>query len=160
MSETIVTKTCRVCKQTKSITEFHKNRTTKDGYQSECIVCRKVPQQTEKDKKLDRKRCAKYSSTKRGQSIRKTYRQSDIGKANARRSANERRRRFPGQRKAIKAVENAIRIGNLPRPDTLQCYYCTNQAKEYHHWHGYAPEHQLDVIPVCLSCHGKTRKIT
>ena len=160
MSEQIITKRCCYCKKPKPLSEFHKNQATKDGYQSECMICRKAHRQTEKGKKLDRKCCAKYNNTKRGQSIRKAYRQSDIGKAMARHSAKNRKRRFPEQVKAGKAVENAIRKGKLPQPDTLKCHYCPAQAKEYHHHKGYAPEYWLDVIPVCLSCHGKTRKIS
>jgi len=34
-----VLKTCRICKQQKEITDFHKNKTRKDGRNFECKVC-------------------------------------------------------------------------------------------------------------------------
>lgn len=57
------------------------------------------------------------------------------------------------RRRANWAVGNAVERGKLPRVRTLQCTYCPNQAQGYHHHKGYAPEHRLDVIPVCHPCH-------
>lgn len=34
-------KTCRICKQTKAITEFHKNRLNTDGLDTRCKQCKK-----------------------------------------------------------------------------------------------------------------------
>ena len=39
MSEPIVNKTCRTCKQVKSITDFSKQPKAKDGYKNKCKVC-------------------------------------------------------------------------------------------------------------------------
>ena len=43
--------------------------------------------------------------------------------------------------------------GRLPRPRDVACTGCGAQAAEYHHHKGYAPEHRLDVVAVCRSCH-------
>ena len=41
------------------------------------------------------------------------------------------------------AVNYAIRIGVLPRPDTIQCHFCPKQAQQCHHHLGYKKEHWL-----------------
>jgi 5-methylcytosine-specific restriction endonuclease McrA len=38
----MITKQCSTCKETKSITEFHKSKKEKDGYRSRCKNCRKL----------------------------------------------------------------------------------------------------------------------
>ena len=64
---------------------------------------------------------------------------------------------YPEHRKARDTVKRAIKTDKLPRPNTLQCYYGNHPAKEYHHWRGYEPKHWLNVIPVCILCHGIVR---
>ena len=53
-------KTCCKCKETKELTEFSKNRTTKDGLQFECKPCKKEYRRAHylanKDKEYKRKR--------------------------------------------------------------------------------------------------------
>lgn len=57
------------------------------------------------------------------------------------------------QRKAHAAISYAVSKGRLNRAATFLCVSCNNQAHEWHHHLGYQPEHWLDVIPLCLSCH-------
>lgn len=161
MAEPIKTKTCRVCKQTKPFSEFHKNRSSKDGHINNCKVCRliriKEYSQTEKGKA----RYKRYKQTEKGKATQKRYRQSDKGRKVDTRGKKRFGIRHPEQIKAKKAVKRAIKTGKLPRPDTLLCHYrlqhpdCEYHAKQYHHWHGYAPEHYLDIVPVCMKCHIK-----
>ncbi len=56
-------------------------------------------------------------------------------------------------KKANKVVRQAVKTGKLPHISTLQCIKCKTQAKEYHHYLGYEPEHWLDVVPTCIRCH-------
>jgi len=55
---------------------------------------------------------------------------------------------------ATKMVWQATQKGILPKVKTLQCAnpLCGNQAAQYHHC-SYEPEHFIDVIPLCVSCH-------
>ena len=63
--------------------------------------------------------------------------------------------RFPERQKARQAVAEAVKSGKLPRPSELRCTDCDRYAQEYDHYLGYAPEHRLDVQPVCIKCHKK-----
>lgn len=57
-----MTKTCSVCKKEKPFTEFHKNKTLKDGHNSSCKVCVSVKQKSlykkikDDPKKLNRRK--------------------------------------------------------------------------------------------------------
>lgn len=56
-------------------------------------------------------------------------------------------------KRASQKVNRLVRGGHLPRADSFQCVDCGEQARDYDHHLGYAPEHWLDVQPVCRSCH-------
>ena len=61
----------------------------------------------------------------------------------------------PGQCRAQKVLQYAVRTGKIPKASTLACWDCLLPACEYDHYLGYGLEHRLDVQPVCRSCHGK-----
>jgi uncharacterized protein (DUF2132 family) len=50
-------------------------------------------------------------------------------------------------------VNTHVRRGTLVPPSAQRCADCGGPAAEYDHYLGYAPEHKLDVQPVCRSCH-------
>lgn len=192
MSEQIISKQCRICKEIKPISEFYKNPETKDLHFSKCKACcakyRIQYRKTEKGKAVHKR----YRKSEKGKVATKHYKQSEKGKAADKRyvqsekgkitrrkawsryAATEKGKaiikccnraiikrykvRHPERLKAHEAVNIAVRKGRLPRPDSLQCHYCPAQAKEYHHYKGYAPEHWLDVVPVCTKCHNKIPK--
>lgn len=185
MPEIIISKRCSKCKENKSLSDFYKNYTAKDGYRSDCKACRKKYSQTEKHKasqkryrqtekgkftqrigQIRHRRTEKYKANQKRyyqseeyKIDHKRYRNSEKGKATIRENALRYKIRHPERRKAKAAVQNAIRIGKLPPINSLQCHYGEHPAEQYHHWHGYAPEHWLDVIPVCCKCHNlKSRK--
>lgn len=92
-----------------------------------------------------------YRQSEKGKDAYKRFNKSEKGKSNYKRY----RIRHPERRKARHAVNHAIEASKLPQPDTLLCHYCPKPAQQYHHWHGYAPKHWLDVVPVCTDCHRK-----
>ena len=109
--------------------------------------------QSDKGKEVQKR----YRQSKKGIVAIKRYQQSEKGKINHRRT-NFREYTLHSQRiKARSAVNNAIKDGKLPRPDTLQCS-CSEPAKHYHHHKGYEPEHWIDVIPICVKCHRMVEK--
>jgi len=186
MSEPIQIKYCSHCKQFKPISEFGRNRNNKDGVQLWCKFCHKVYEQTEKckatrkryrqtekGKDVQRRAIKKHRQTEKGKAthraIMKRYEKSEKGKATRKtyiksEKGKARQKRFynchPNNLKAKTAVNNAIRSGKLPRANTLLCHYCPKPAQQYHHWHGYEPEHWLDVVPVCVKCHREIHNVS
>jgi len=162
MSETIITKRCSTCKQVKPISEFHKNQIRKDGHHNQCKFCMKECQRRRQNTKKFKSTQKRYLQSKKGKEKQKRYRLSAKGKVvqkhyNQSERGKETRKIYllihPELQKAQYVVRNAIKFGELPRPDSLQCKYCRTQAKQYHHHKGYGPEHLLDVVPVCTRCH-------
>lgn len=150
MTEQIISKTCRVCKETKPISEFCKRSDSRTGHRNDCKTCRL---------KCNKAALKRYAQSEKGKAAHKRYRQNAKGKISHSHSAKRYRIHNPKRSKAKAAVMYAIKTGRLPRPDSLQCHYCPARATQYHHWKGYEPEHWLDVVPVCVRCHGEiTRK--
>jgi len=140
MPDTIQTKRCTKCKQIKPLSEFYKSRRNPDGLHSWCKSCvnaaLKAYWQTQAGKEVNRRAGRKYGQTEKG---RRAYR--------------KRRLKYPDKIKARSALNTTIHAGQLAPPTDFQCQQCGAQAEQYHHWRGYAPEHWLDVIPLCRKCH-------
>lgn len=136
MSESIQTKRCSKCKQIKPTSEFYKDPRKIGRWCSRCKTCRL-------------KYAKEHRQTKKYKISRKRYQQSEKGKATYKRYQIQN----PERNKAKSIVKYAVSIGKLPRPDTRLCHYCPKPAQQYHHHKGYAPEHWLDVVPVCIPCH-------
>jgi hypothetical protein len=183
MAEQIISKKCFKCKEIKPLTEFYKHPGMKNGHLNKCKACdykdkieyrkteqgkatRKRYQQSYKGKATAKRGSQKYLSTAKSKDTQKRYQHSEKGKivhhqASLRYIRTEKgkvaarrwRINHPEKVKANVVVNSAVRASKLPRPDTLPCHYCTAQAKDYHHHKGYAPEHWLDVVPVCIICH-------
>lgn len=141
-------KICSSCGETKDIGEFWRLKRSLDGMDYYCIACRK-------------KHTKRFHITTRGKElksrIQKRYlknnptRQSDYYAKIKRTEAHE------AQSKAHRKVLRMIRSGKMKKASAYLCAYhyegCTIQADDWHHHEGYAPENQLNVIPVCRSCH-------
>lgn len=179
MLDAIQTKTCSKCKQIKQVSEYFRDRSHKDGLANWCKICRgcdssrykKTPKAKKRRKELaqraesKRKQAAwqrKYYQTPTRQHWEKQYRHNPKRKAVVKRYSQSSKGKFrvkryrynnPDPIKARTAVDTAVRRGNLPRAKTLRCSYCGNQAKQYHHYLGYAQDHWIDVIPLCKMCH-------
>ena len=138
MIEIDLKKCCCTCKQTKDVSEFHKNRSTKDGFHFACKICVKTHQRTEE-----------------GKATKKRYEKSEKCKATRRRYSKRINAKFPELAKARNAVNNAVAAGKLQRPNLFLCHYCPKPAQQYHHWKGYTKEVRLDVVPACKGCHKK-----
>ena len=180
MSEPIINKHCSKCKQIKPVSEFYTDTRVRDGYRSECKSCHNITilkyQNTEKGKAVKKATQKRYSQSEKSKIVQKRYAQSKKGKTVQKRSNQSKKgraakRRYnqsekgkiaikryyirhPERIRARGVVNQAIKEGKLPHLNTLKCA-CDNQAEHYHHWHGYAIECQLDVIPVCSKCHSR-----
>jgi len=129
--------------------------------------------QTEKYKICNRRCQQNWHNSERGKQIRieygRKYRSTTNGKQ-AHKKANNKwyknkgkqcyRRKYkenPNQFKAYKAIQVAIKNGNILSPKLLKCTYCNKQAELYHHA-SYEPKQWLIVIPVCKLCHSSIHR--
>lgn len=146
MADSIVeNKICGHCQQSKPVFEFGKNKSTKDGRSSYCKSCKassdKSYQKTEKGKATkDAAHRRHRASGKRGMYLKRYYRDVLAGSAEMR---------------ARSTINNHVSRGAMSRARELACDNCQKPAESYHHHKGYAPEHHLDVIPLCRDCHAK-----
>jgi hypothetical protein len=142
MISDITLKKCSHCKKIKSVSEFSKNCSKKDGYNIHCKVCKKVF-------------AKKYYQSEKGKIFEKAHgerrRKTETYKAYQRTYQRQYHHCYPEQIKARNAVNNAIAAGMRP-PTQFKCTYCPSQAQQYHH-----PDYSkpFDVEPVCVSCHNK-----
>ena len=108
---------------------------------------------TPEGKAARRRAKARYRRTQKNRAAQKRYRETDKGKAQ--RCANQKAyaEAHPEQIQAQHAVNHAVERGEIGPARDFCCVYCGQQADEYHHWHGYAEAHWMDVVPVCFRCH-------
>jgi hypothetical protein len=59
------------------------------------------------------------------------------------------------QRAAHAAVSRAVAAGRLVRRNA--CLVCLRGPTQFHHW-SYLPEHRLDVVELCRSCHDRVHR--
>lgn len=58
------------------------------------------------------------------------------------------------------AVNRAVKTGELPPAWSMVCSMCDEaQAAHWHHHLGYSEENWLDVIPACVDCHARERRV-
>ena len=138
MSQNIITKHCCKCKNIKPRTEFHKNRSEKDGLHGKCKECVKTYQRSDNGKAAKQRASKVYANTEKG-------------KAALKRAVGKYRVNSPEKKKAKNAVARAIENGKLPRPDSLTCS-CGQSAQQYHHL-DYISKEGLNIVQKCVSCH-------
>lgn len=149
MAQDIVEKKhCFACKTFKLLAEFQKN-------QGRCRPCHseamKRSRAKHRAKVLEAQRKYRDSHREKLRESSRRYSASEAGKAKAKQYRNTDRSRFC--RAARGTVINAVTSGRIPAARTLSCRDCGEQADSFHHLFGYAREHHLDVIPLCLTCH-------
>jgi len=158
MFNIVTKKYCSLCKQTKLLSNFYKNRHNKDGFQAYCIPCHKIKQrkflQSEKGKKSRISAQKKYRTSLKGIIANKQYNQSEKGKKIRLALVRKHQIQHPEQIKAKNAVTNAVMTGKISPPCYIPCARCSGQAQHYHH-QSYAPNKRLDVMAVCAKCHKK-----
>ncbi len=161
MPEPTVTKTCSQCKETKPFTEFYKRDTAKDGYRKQCKDCCRKTVRSYAESEEGKIARARYENSTKGKATRYRYTQTPYAiqqtrmyqKTNKFKLVIQRyHEKHPDRYEARKAANHAVESGQLPRIRTQTCS-CGHQAQHYHHHKGYAEEHWLDVIPICIKCH-------
>jgi len=166
MSEQIISKRCCRCKQIKPLTDFSRRRNRRGGYAYHCKTCNVIDSVAYSKTKAGRLAKLRYRRSQKGKKQEREYRRRDYvmdaqrdrlreyhRTVKFREDIREYVRNNPEKVKAHKAVSHAIENGMLPKAQSLVCSRCGKKAHQYHHHLGYEPEHWLDVIPACRSCH-------
>lgn len=143
---------CKKCETNKEAGEFYSSVISKDGLTGKCKEC------TKKRVRENRAANAEYYKAfdrARGNlphrvQARKEYSQTLQGKEKRALARENYNQNHPARRKAVNAVNNAVRDGQLIKPKNCQC--CGIEAKriEGHHCDYNKP---LDVMWLCDPCH-------
>jgi hypothetical protein len=102
-----------------------------------------------------------YANQDRELEVDKKWNKANPDKVRARNRRADTKKYFekhPEKVYARAVVALAVKYGKLPPARTLQCVDCDSQAEDYHHHKGYDFENWLEVVPMCRTCHGKTRR--
>jgi hypothetical protein len=148
-------KHCGGCDETKSVSEFSKCRSKKDGLQSRCKKCRRELASNYRQSAAGKQTEQRYWRSDRHKASCRRYMKSSLGKASARRYYARGVVRYPEKYKARSAVRRAVMTGRLPNILTQDCEHCDDSADHYHH-----PDYNypLDVIALCRQCHEDEHK--
>ncbi len=152
-------KLCTKCHKPKILSEFHIDRTKKDGHRPDCKICDSLRSRLYAKTEKGRASHKRSNNSEKGKASRKRYSQTEKGKLTQKASHERTYTRYPERRKAIIAVNNAVKLGKIPNIKTRKCYFCYEQAQQYHHYKGYELKFWLDVIPTCRKCHRYIHKI-
>ncbi len=131
---------CGHCKEDKAFSDYHKCKTTRTGYLTVCISCRKSQQQS-------------YRKTDAGRAKDKRYNVSEKRSASLYRYwANN-----PERKAAQTKLTNAVRDGRLVNPQC--CDNCGSTHRIEGHHYSYDKDKQLDVFWLCKTCHEKNTNL-
>lgn len=157
-------KKCYRCNSEKELVEFYKHPANADGRSNRCKEC------TKKDVKENRKdKQAHYDNYDRNRSNSIERKNKTVQLAKAKYASDEefRRKRLDFSKedrvnnmnkyKARDALTIARRNGTLTTAENCEHCGISDVRIEGHHW-SYLPEHWLDVIWLCTSCHGKEHR--
>ena len=133
------TKTCPKCQEVLEISLFVVNNRRPSGRGSLCKKC--------------------HNAINRAHAKANSEREAARSRAKAKLPHNRARqleynRKNPEKYAAHKAVTIAIKRGELAPAAACQCMDCNATPAQTLHHHSYHPDHWLDVIPLCRSCHG------
>lgn len=143
--DTEPSKLCRKCLLVKAKTEFYPMR-DRDGYVSFCKPCAK-------------ERANEYylNSKNRRKSYFDKYKQSDKGKATAKKSSSAAYYRYPEKAIARSRLRYAVSKGIINKEP---CMDCGVEKVEAHHYIGYEEKNWYDVYWLCRKHHRDIHKFS
>ena len=130
-------KECRTCGELLELSSFYTHPRMRDGHLNICKECTKK----------------RIRAKSKGNPV-VLERDRQRNKQPHRLQAN--RDRYYANRNnslARQVVSLAIKKGELAPASACECQDCQAPASVLHH-HSYEPDHWLDVVPLCRSCHG------
>ena len=157
-------KTCFKCGAEKPLSEFYKHSGMTDGHLNKCKGCTKKDSKKVRESRreyymnYDRNRPNHEERTRKN--CERTKRQRR-GSPEVRKKLLEKNReskiKFPMRMKARYYLSNAVRDGKIVK--SRSCGHCgvSGVVIHGHHW-SYEEPHWLDVVWLCVKCHGKEHK--
>lgn len=130
-------KKCTRCGSEKTVAEFNRNRTSKDGLQTRCKSCQ-----------IEANREWSHRNPEARRAASRVQYQRELVRFGARRKSKQ---SDPVKHRAHVAVENAVKDCRLFRPAVCESCGASGRAIQAHH-HDYAKP--LDVQWLCAPCHG------
>ena len=145
-------KRCPACETVKPMTDFHRNRSKKDGLADQCKLCKNAYDKRYQVDNLDKFRVI----TRR---YRDKHKNTKEYKLRALEKSRKEYERHPEALLARNAVWRRIRSGKLPHPSTVPCVVCGDPAIEYDHIAGYEGLNRFNVEPVCQTDHANRTRM-
>ena len=135
-------KVCKKCGEPKDLLSFTPQRQNSDGRSGTCKTClaARARELRAANPEAYRVTQAAYQATEKGKATKRRYNSSHSLKIKAR-----------------NAIRSAIRADMMAPASACECNDCRAPAVELHH-ESYEPEHWLDVVPLCVSCHKKRHR--
>lgn len=173
-------KTCNSCNEAKPLSQFSKNRNNKDGLNYYCKSCASARYKQWREENQEKRsqymrEWHKANLEHETRYARERYRNDEEYRRKVlewqrkyRLRPEVQERHWLGKKakgfqnnitRAHTTVSRAVRRGILPPAWSMVCDGCDEtQAAHWHHHKGYDRKHWLDVIPLCLDCHGKEHR--
>lgn len=150
----MTTKRCFRCTLHKPLTDFPANKNFADGYGNECKECKKVRDREYRSRpEVKARRLQWHQENRDNYKGRYSYEIDWKKYSNTTKAWHDRN---PNASRAYNMLRGAIRKGAIPKVSECLCSQCGKAAEDYHHPNGYDPGHELDVVPLCKSCHQLT----
>jgi len=175
-------KTCTKCGEAKPLDQFSKTKGAKDGLRAYCKSCSSALYKAWREENQERR--SEYMREWHQANLehetayaRERYRNDEEYRRKVLEWQRVQRQRDPekvrqyersikqakgyrnDQRRAQTTVARAVRRSLLPPAWSMVCSICDEaQASHWHHHKGYDRQYWLEVIPVCLDCHGKEHR--
>lgn len=140
-------KTCKKCHEEKELSEFHKNKPSKDGHINKCRSC--VKPYNAKYREDNSKLIAEYSKLPHILAIRRAYKKTEAGKRSQHISSKKTHARYPNSVNAQNKFNRAIFSGKIIRPTF--CEGCDIICNPDGHHDDY--NRPLDIRWLCKTCH-------
>lgn len=159
-------KECFVCKESKPISRFSKNKRKSDGLEYRCKGCAKLSYQLNREAAIekakayraknidrineyDKKRSKEPKRKNMMRAAVKKYSQTEVAKSNARKSVKKSKEKYRNATLSRSALSNAIISGRVIREPS--CSVCSSTKLVQGHHDDY--DRPLDIIWLCVKCH-------
>ena len=142
---------CIKCDKEKPDSEYYRSTIRANGT-GECKSCTRARVIANREAKIDyyREFDRKRANLPHRVQARKEYAQTPQGKQKITEIKKNYQKNHPSRRKAVNAVNNAVRDGRLIKPKNCQCCGVEAKSIEGHHCDYNKP---LDVMWICDHCH-------